>query len=183
MLLFLQSPTRVYNVSFSVGAYEKKGRFGISEDKKNLILSERGLELFSFSLLPDQFHICIRNTTEGYLPVYMHRVLMAYSKYYNSKYDRSGHVFDGPYRCIHLKNNEQILQTCSYIHRAIGETSEYEHRYDQYLHSSYIDYLNENRWQGLLADHLLLKHYKNKDALRHYTDASQIKGENPLLLF
>ena len=38
-----------------------------------------------------------------------------YSKYFNEKYDRSGALFQGSFKSIHVNTNEYLLRVSSYI--------------------------------------------------------------------
>jgi hypothetical protein len=48
---------------------------------------------------------------------FLHRLLTAYSKYYDSKHEEhSGHVFQGRYCAKHVKDDGYYHQLCAYIH-------------------------------------------------------------------
>jgi hypothetical protein len=69
-------------------------------------------------LLPNNFHLLIKNTEEGILSVYMHRILTAYSKYFNAKYHKTGHVFNGPFEASQIKSNDQLPYLSNHLHQS-----------------------------------------------------------------
>lgn len=117
LITHFQSPTRIYNISSCAKAFVKKGYFNTKEHRAEEILKKRSVELTAFVLMPNNFHLLIKNMEDGILSVYMHRVLTAYSKYFNAKYNKVGHVFDGPFEAIHIKNHGQLTYLSNYLHQ------------------------------------------------------------------
>jgi REP element-mobilizing transposase RayT len=113
LITHFQSPIRIYNVSWYTERFIKKGIFNTRENLVDNIIKKRDTELIGFALVPNNFHLLIRNINDGILSVYMHRILTAYSKYFNSKYKKKGHVFEGPFKAIHIKKSEDALQYLS----------------------------------------------------------------------
>ena len=44
------------------------------------------------------------------------RVFNSYTKAFNRRYGRSGTLFEGPYRAIHVDRDSYLLHLCRYIH-------------------------------------------------------------------
>jgi len=73
--------------------------FGQDEDKDYLawqfkLLGVRGSTIYGYVIMRNHYHIVIRTIGET-LQSIMHRLNLKYSKYFNSKHTRSGHVFQG----------------------------------------------------------------------------------------
>src|SRR4030042_4429876 len=162
LITHLQSPTRIYNISWYTESFIKNGSFSIKEDKIKEILKKRNIELVSFALMSNHFHILLKNLEDGILSVYMHRVLTAYSKYFNAKYNKKGHVFHGPFGAVHIKKNNQLLHLSAYIHKNPKEITGWENNYDKYPYSSYQDYIGLNRWGHFLSAEIILKQFKDQ---------------------
>ena len=162
LLLHLQSPIRIHNSFWYTNSFMKKGDFRIGKDKIDDIVKHRSVTLLAFSILPTCFNIIIENNMDFVASVYMQRILTAYSKYYNSKYKRLGHVFIGPFSSLHIKNKEDLLYKSAYIHKLPSSLSGHENIYDKYLWSSYKDYLTNNRWEKLLYTQLISNYIRNK---------------------
>ena len=71
--------------------------------------------------MPNHFHLILQEVKEGGISQYMQRVLNAYTKYYNKKYEISGHLFQGPYKSVHIKDDPQLLYLSAYIHNNVRE--------------------------------------------------------------
>jgi len=47
----------------------------------------------------------------------MHKINSAYGRYYNRKYERTGHVFEGRYKSILITDEKYLLSVIRYIHQ------------------------------------------------------------------
>jgi putative transposase len=183
LILHFQSPTQIYNITYCVSAFTKKQRFGVGESKLNKILKNRQLQLLSFALMPGHYHLLIRNVERHSVSAYMQRVLMAYGKYFNSKYKKIGHVFDGPYRSVHLTGSKDLLEASSHIHKNPMELAETNFAYEDYPYSSCQDYISQNRWGDLLKTEIILKHFKDAQGYMNYLQSEPNKDTDLMLEF
>jgi len=175
LITHLQSPTKIYNISWYTEGFLKKGSFSTKEDKINEILKERSVELLAFVLMSNHFHLLVRNMEDRVLSVYMHRILTAYGKYFNAKYNKRGHVFESPFKAVHIKDNNQLLHLSAYIHKNPKEIRAWENTYDKYPHSSYQDYIGLNRWGDFLSTEIVLKQFKNQAKYKDFVSTSTAK--------
>ncbi len=172
LILYLQSPKVFQNISRPVQEFVKHSVFNIDAGS---VVKDRVVELISFCIMPNHFHLIVKEVEEGGISIYMQRVLNAYSKYYNTKYQRSGHIFQGPYRAVHVEDNDQLLYLSAYVHRNPREISVYLGREDKYIWSSYSDLITENRWGELLAPSIILEQFKNKAGYQKFVTTSTAK--------
>src|SRR3989344_1413113 len=179
LLLHFQSPTPLHNIGSYASSYVKKNSFGLGSEKLKEILEERHVELISFCLMPNHLHILIKNIEEYAISVYMQRVLMAYAKYFNKKYKRYGHVFEGPFQAVHIKNNTQLLHTSAYIHRNPIELTTPEIDYRTYPWSSCRDHLDTNRWAKLIIPDIISKQFKTLISYKNFVSTSPAKEHVP----
>jgi putative transposase len=174
LILYFQTEIKFPQVGRHIDKYVKSRAFDIEEVDE--VVKNRKVELVSFCIMSDHFHLIIREISEGGISSYMQRVLTAYSKYYNTKYQKSGHVFQGPYRFIHVEDNEQLLYLSTYIHRNPREILKWLGKEDQYEWSSYQDFIIENRWRGLLLNDIVLGQFKSKEKYREFSNSSPAKA-------
>jgi putative transposase len=159
-VLYFQSPTLFPQAGRLVKTFTEHEGFIVSElDFKN-VLTGKTIELVSFCIMPNHFHLILRELVEGGIAQYMQRVELAYTKYFNTKFSRSGHVFQGPYKTVHIQDNEQLTYLSTYIHRNPRELKTWKGREADYPWSSYQDYVKENRWGGLLAPEIILDQFE-----------------------
>ena len=72
------------------------------------------VDFICYCLNPNHFHFILEQVTEKGIEKFMHR-LLGYSKYYNHKYKRSGALFEGSFKAVHIESNEQLLHTSVYV--------------------------------------------------------------------
>lgn len=138
------------------------------------VVEKRIVEVVVFCVMPNHFHVILKEVEEGGIPMYLQRVLNAYGKYYNTKYEKTGHVFQGPYRAVHILDDTQLLHLSAYIHRNPRELARWFRREDQYPWSSYQDFLGESRWGKLVAPEIILGQFKHK-SYKKFVESSLAK--------
>ena len=105
----------------------------------NLNLSKE-IDLLSFSLMPNHFHMQVKQYTKEGIEKLARRILTGYVQYFNKKYKRIGTLFESTYKAILLETDEQFLYLSSYIHRNPMRLKNPKFDYIQF--SSYPYYLN-----------------------------------------
>jgi len=75
----------------------------------------RLVEIEAYSLLPNHFHIIVEQKSEGGITEFMKRVSGGYTAYFNEKYHRSGVLFQGRYKKVHIATNEQYQYLFAYV--------------------------------------------------------------------
>ena len=138
-------------------------------DVENAIYEvDRGQRLVSigaYCLMPNHFHLLIKELDENGISRFMQRLTTAYSMYYNTKYKRVGALFEGRFRSEHLYNDNYLKYMFSYIHLnplKLIESDWKNHRIknksralrflEEYKLSSYADYGGEERSEGLIIN-------------------------------
>lgn len=173
LITHFQSPEHLRNISRTISEFLKDG-----EDINDLsarIQSTRYVTLQAFAFMTNHIHLAIREDKERGIVRYMQRILNAYAKYFNTKYRSVGHVFQSPYRAVHIEDNDQLLYLSTYIHRNPRELPGVRNREHLYPWSSYQDYLGKNRFGGLLDPSLVLEQFKSPTKYRDFVDSSIAK--------
>lgn len=84
---------------------------------KQLIRSNTSVTLLGFVLLKDSFYVLLHEEQRGPAPKLLQRLSIAYGIYFNTKYEKTGKVFQGPYKDRLQFSDDQIMQTLCKIHR------------------------------------------------------------------
>ena len=143
--------------------------FVVPLETEEKIISERFVELTVFALMPNHFHLLLKAGTQEGVARYMHRIETAYTLYFNTKYEGSGHVFQGRYKAIHVKDDRQLMYLSAYIHRNPRELQVWKGKEFEYPWSSLQDYTGANRWGGLLATDIIASRF-NATQKSNYAD-------------
>ena len=165
----------INNIGSHITYFIEHRVFNISKKTLAQILKNRSVELINFALMPNHFHITTREIKENGNSNYMQRILNAYTKYFNAKYGRNGHLFQGPYKIVHVEDNEQLLYLSTYIHRNPREIKEWKNKEHKFPYSSYQDYVNKNRWGELLQQSIILEQIAFGKEYKDFTDSSSAK--------
>lgn len=115
----------VQSFNFSSGSTRGKGH--LSEKGKE---SEEGVaslnierrkpivEILAFCLIPNHFHLILREIVPGGISLFMQKLGGGYTEYFNEKYDRKGvgGIFQGRYQSVRIKSQEQLIAIFNYVH-------------------------------------------------------------------
>ncbi|OGY28141.1 MAG: hypothetical protein A3F33_01655 [Candidatus Woykebacteria bacterium RIFCSPHIGHO2_12_FULL_43_10] len=123
--VFLES--RDYNralETFNFYSYRPSIRFSHYQrlnlqDKPNflerLIKTPKQIDLLAFSLMPNHFHYLIRETTENGISSFLRNFQNSYAKFFNTKNQRTGSVFQSMFKAVRIETEEQLLHVGRYI--------------------------------------------------------------------
>jgi len=176
LIIYLQSPKSFYNLGRQISCFIKNGTFNVSDKEVDEIVENRYVELVSFSLMPNHFHLIVREVRKGGISDYMKRVLGGYTMYYNAKYKTSGHhLFQGPFKDIHIKDDPQLLYLSAYIHNNVRELKNWTKAEYLYPWSSFQDYVNKNRWGELLKIDIIKDQFSNSQEYKLFVQKSGAK--------
>lgn len=175
LILYFQSLVTLPNIGRYTTNYVQHSVLNISGKITNKIIDERHVALNAFCLMPNHFHLLVYEKEEGGIARYMQRVLNAYTKYFNTKYKKTGHLFQGPYQAVHVQNNEQLLHLSAYIHKNPRELKSWKDSEVKYQWSSYQDYQLENRWGLLLDNEVIIGQFSSLDKYKKFVKTSLAK--------
>ena len=112
----------------------------------------------AYVLMPNHFHILLKEIEEGGVSLFMEKLLTAYSAYFNKRNKRNGRLFQGTYRAQHVHRDTYLKYLYAYIHlnpiklidskwqeKGIQNKKEAQRFLNQYRYSSYADYLGRDR--------------------------------------
>jgi len=75
------------------------------------------VKIICYCLNPNHFHFILKQTSENGISEFMKRLGGGYTKYFNHNYQRSGFLFQGRFKSVHIKTNAQLLYLSAYINR------------------------------------------------------------------
>ncbi|MDR3643024.1 MAG: transposase [Candidatus Doudnabacteria bacterium] len=80
------------------------------------VLPMNALEILCYCLMPNHFHFLVKQGQKGGLKIFLHRLCTSYSSYFNKKYKRVGHIFQGVYKSKAVLEDSYLTQLTAYIH-------------------------------------------------------------------
>jgi len=100
-----------------------------------------GFKLYAYCFLPNHLHLLLELKEGLTVSDIMHDLNANYTKYFNGRYERKGHLFQERYKMIIMEKDTYILKVMAYIHLnpvaqgLVGNLKEY-------LYSSYRYYID-----------------------------------------
>jgi len=156
------------------------------------------VSIISYCLMPNHFHLILKEIKEGGISMFMKKLLTAYSMYFNKKYERSGALFTRPFRSKHIDKDEYFQYLFGYIHlnpiklidskwkrygiKDLKKTKEF---LNNYKYSSYIDFIGKERPEKKILSLEEVPDYFNgridfRDFVRYWTEnAPEMKSKEP----
>jgi putative transposase len=114
------------------------------------------LELLCYCLMPNHFHLLVYQRDAGSMPLLMRAVMTSYSRYFNTKYDRSGALFESRYKASMITRDVYLQHITRYIH--LNPIN-----WQTYRYSSLPFYSGRQQAEWLLPDKIL-NLFKNREA-------------------
>ncbi|MFA6414996.1 MAG: transposase [Candidatus Paceibacterota bacterium] len=125
---------------------------------------ERLIDIHAFCLMKNHYHLLVSERVESGISLFMQKLNMGYTKYFNEKYERSGALWQGKYRRISIKRDAHFLYIPFYIHLnpldyvmpewRNGEVKNVRGALEslsEYRWSSHLDYLGVRNFPSLLC--------------------------------
>lgn len=151
--LFLELVSRYV----SVVAEKTEGMFkgdkpSVVERKKRMNLTDV-VQVLAYCLMPDHFHLVVRQERERGITDLMRRVLTGYVMEYNRRHRRRGPLFESAYRAVLVEGEEKAAHVVRWVHlnpavrsvvRLLGMETVSVSAPDTYPYSSYHLYLGNN---------------------------------------
>lgn len=82
----------------------------------NIQSTPKLVDIISFVLMPNHFHMLLRQVTDDGISNFISRFSNSYTRYFNTKHRRVGSVFQGVFKAVHVETDEQLVHLSRYIH-------------------------------------------------------------------
>lgn len=86
------------------------------------------VRVISYCLLPNHFHLLLEQLEEDGIIKFMHRVGMGYARYYNTRHDRTGRLYEGTFKAVLVERDAQLEHLPRYIHLNALDLTNYNWR-------------------------------------------------------
>ena len=119
----------------------------------------------AYSIMPNHFHILLKELTEGGVVKFMRKLGTSFAMYFNIKYEHVGNVFIKPFRSKHIEDDRYLKRVVQYIHLNAAELFEpewkdgkvrsmsgLERNLRAYEYSSFFDYCGRKRPENSILD-------------------------------
>lgn len=115
------------------------------------------ITLHSYCLMPNHFHLLLKQTTKNSMTRFMQSLCTSYSMYFNKKYERVGPLFQGVYKAVLVMEDSYLLHLSRYIHLNPTEllTRTDPVKPAEYAYSSYFYFLRKRKAEWINPEPIL----------------------------
>ena len=147
----------------------------------NLNNFHKEIELHSFCLMSNHFHLLVKQRSANSIDYFMRSLLTRYSLFFNKKNKRIGHLFQGRYKAVLVKTDEQLLHLSRYIHLN-HSASRSARTVFAGSYSSYSDYIGKTNTTWLNKKTILSYFPKNNPYLSYksFVENTEVDSITPL---
>jgi len=161
-----------------IQSYEAKPR-KIEQQKRKLLV-----EILAFVVMPNHFHLLLRQIKENGISNFMHKLGTGYTMYFNQKYERAGSLFQGTYKAVLVNQEAHFIHLPYYIHlnpldlkfpewrdREIKNYKQAMKFLENYRWSSFLDYIGKKNFPSVTQREFLNEFFEGpenykKDAMK-----------------
>lgn len=130
------------------------------------------VNIIAYCLNPNHFHMLLEQAMDGGISEFMKRLGGGFTNYFNNKYKRSGSLFQGVFKDVHIDTNEYLLHVSAYVnlndhvHKLGGETPKLVESM-----SSWKEY-TDKRIEGICEKEIILGQFRNMNEYKEFALAS-----------
>jgi len=135
-------------------------------------LEKRLVNIVAYCLNSNHFHFILEQVSGGGISEFMKRLSGGYTWYFNNKDKRSGSLFQGKFKAIHIDTNEYLLHLSAYVnlnnkvHQLGGPTAKLISS-----KSSWGEYIDKNL-KGVCEKDIILDQFKNINEYKKFSLSS-----------
>ena len=142
---------------------------------------EKLIEIICYCLMPTHLHLVVKQLKENGVLNFMRNLSNSYSHYFNIKHNRKGPLWEGRFKKVLVKADEQLLHLTRYVH--LNPVTAYlVNDPIEWKWSSYREYIYENNEDTICEyDKILdinMNSYKSfvEDRISYQRELAKIKG-------
>ncbi len=150
ILLLLANSTERVDVGNLLTKYQGPSLVNLFDQESPI---ERLVDILAYSLLPNHFHIVLRQKLDTGVTAFMRKLATGYSMYFNLKHNHSGTLFQGRFKSSHIDSDPYFNWIFAYVHlnpvsvtepewkeKGLNDTLRTKDFLGSYAFSSYYDY-------------------------------------------
>ena len=128
------------------------------------------VKFVAYAVNPNHYHFLMQPVVDKGIERFMHRLNMAYSKYFNARYQRKGRLWESVFNSKHVNSDEYLLHLSAYINlnhqaHALG------HEVSKLARTSWGEYLGDNS-NTICDKSIILGQFNNPREYREFAEAS-----------
>lgn len=129
----------------------------------NLRIQQKHLvDIICYCLMPNHLHFLLRQKEDGGTSKFMSNFTNSYTRYFNTKQERSGPIVGGKFKSVRIETEEQLLHVSRYIHLNpyTGYIVKTFQELEEYPYSSFPEYIGKSQ-TNLCRKDLIVSQFKH----------------------
>jgi len=138
------------------------------------------VEILLFTLMPNHFHLLLKQKQENGIVKFMQKLGTGYTNYFNKKYDRVGGLFQGRFKAVLINEEAHFIHIPFYFHTnpidlIYGSSTSIDWRgqiefLENYRWSSFLDYIGKKNFPSVTSRKFLLEFWGGEKEYRKETE-------------
>lgn len=128
------------------------------------------VEIIAYCLNPNHYHFILKQVADRGIERFMHKLGTSHTKYFNKKNKRSGVLFQGVFKSVHIDSNDYLLYLSAYVNK-----NNFIHGGGKnWQYSSMLDYLGIGESKLVMSKNVVLDQFSNIEEYRKFLDANAL---------
>lgn len=133
--------------------------------------NQKLVQILAFCFMPNHIHFLIKEIKEKGITTFMRKFQDSYAKYFNTKTERSGSLFQSMFKAVRILTDEQLLHVARYIH--LNPVTAYilknVEELSNYPWSSYPVYIRK-QFSEIISTDEVLNFFTSRDKFIKFTE-------------
>lgn len=135
--------------------------------QNQLLTHSKYVEIVCFVFMPNHFHFLLKQVRDNGISKFIGQFTNSYTRYFNTKNERVGSVFQGVFKSVRVESEEQLLHLSRYIHlNPLVSIVIRENELFSYPWSSLHHFLNDE--QSFVYKKPIMEYFKSKEEYRNF---------------
>ena len=155
---------QVFNTVSPIGSLNKSElpKY-FDEDKASLV------NIVAYCLNPNHYHFILEQVADGGISEFMKRLSGGYTWYFNNKYERTGALFGGRFKSVHVDSDVYLKHLSAYVnlnfkvHKLSGSTA-------KLVKSSWEEYSKDKK--GICHKSIVLDQFNSKADYKAFAESA-----------
>jgi putative transposase len=141
------------------------------------------VEIFAFVFMPNHLHLLLRQKELNGVSAFMQKFGSGYSMYFNKRYQRKGHLFQGKFSSAHILNDNYLKTAFVYVHtnpialiqpgwkkELIEHPVDAKRFIEEYRWSSYLDYIGKKNFPSVTERDFITDIFSSSAVAKQFID-------------
>lgn len=104
--------------SMKFSKFIKLAKFQKNKNDKSIPISdkEKLVEIIAYCLMPTHLHLILKQLKENGISSFMSNILNSYTRYFNTRHNRKGPLWEGRFKNVLVETDEQLFHLTRYVH-------------------------------------------------------------------